>query len=126
MTTYDFGFGYVPAHRHLNGGGWVADTASVAETAYVGPNALVSGNAYLYLGRGITPGISSGDLWVNGDGSHTLRLGCWYGTTQELRELVASNSWPSGGDVIYRDRWSPSLLAVADLCDAQLSAWGAS
>lgn len=40
-TTFDFGDGPVPAQRHPNGGGWVADTANVAETAYVGPNACV-------------------------------------------------------------------------------------
>lgn len=37
-TTFDFedGNGPVPAHQHSNGGGWVADTATVADTAYVG------------------------------------------------------------------------------------------
>jgi len=45
MTTFDFGAGPVPAHQHPNGGGWVADTASVSETAYIGPAARVSGNA---------------------------------------------------------------------------------
>lgn len=40
-TTFDFGFGPVPAHQHPNGGGWVADTATVDSTAYVGPNAMV-------------------------------------------------------------------------------------
>lgn len=48
MTEYfDFedGNGLVPAHRHSNGGGWVADTAYVAPTAYVGPNARVYHNA---------------------------------------------------------------------------------
>jgi len=30
--TSDFGSGPVPAHQHKNGGGWVADTAFVAET----------------------------------------------------------------------------------------------
>ena len=54
MTTFDFGTGPVPAHKHPNGGGWVADTATVSETAYVGPdarvygNAVVSGNARVY------------------------------------------------------------------------------
>ena len=35
---FDFrdGNGLVPAHKHPNGGGWVADTARVAETAYLG------------------------------------------------------------------------------------------
>ena len=46
-TTYDFqdGNGPVPAHQHPNGGGWVADTATVEETAYVGLNAQVYGSA---------------------------------------------------------------------------------
>ena len=33
MTTFDFGKGPVPAHQHPNGGGWVADTATVFENA---------------------------------------------------------------------------------------------
>lgn len=33
------------AHQHPNGGGWVADTASVAKTAFVGRNAYVGGTA---------------------------------------------------------------------------------
>ena len=41
-TMFDFGFGEVPAHQHVNGGGWVADTAYVDGTAYVGPNAEVA------------------------------------------------------------------------------------
>lgn len=41
MTTYDFGNGLVPAHKHVNGGGWVADTANVSDTAFIGEEALV-------------------------------------------------------------------------------------
>lgn len=48
MTTFDFGNGPVPAHRHPNGGGWVADTAYVDDTAYVGSNAQVFDNAAVY------------------------------------------------------------------------------
>ncbi len=44
-TTHDFGAGAVPAHRHKNGGGWVADTAFVDETACVESDARVYGNA---------------------------------------------------------------------------------
>lgn len=46
-TTFDFqdDNGPVPVHQHANGGGWVADTARVAETSYVGPNAQVYGSA---------------------------------------------------------------------------------
>ena len=45
--THDFndGLGSVPAHQHSNGGGWVADSATVANTAYVGPAAVVTGKA---------------------------------------------------------------------------------
>ena len=44
-TTFDFGQGPVPAHKHPNGGGWVADTAEVEDTAFVGKDAHVFGNA---------------------------------------------------------------------------------
>ncbi len=46
--TFDFGNGPVPAHKHKNGGGWVADTAHVDETVFVGPNAKVYGFAKVY------------------------------------------------------------------------------
>ncbi len=42
---YDFGLGPVPAHPHPKGGGWVANTASVDETCFVGPYAQVYGKA---------------------------------------------------------------------------------
>ena len=43
METFDFkdGNGPVRAHKHVNGGGWVANTANVSETAFVGPNARI-------------------------------------------------------------------------------------
>ena len=41
--TFDFGQGLVPAHKHKNGGGWVADSAHVDDTAYIGHNAQVYG-----------------------------------------------------------------------------------
>ena len=43
-------------HRHPNGGGWVQDTASVDETAHIGPDAQVYGNARV-----------SETAWVSGD-----------------------------------------------------------
>lgn len=39
------GGGRVPARRHPKGGGWVALTAKVDDTVYVGRNAMVFGNA---------------------------------------------------------------------------------
>ena len=50
MTTFDFDDDNcpVPAHQHGRGGGWVADTAKVADTAYIGPDAKVFGYAQVY------------------------------------------------------------------------------
>jgi hypothetical protein len=46
---FDFGEGPVPSHRHVNPngslGGWVADTATVSATVFIGENAQVSEEA---------------------------------------------------------------------------------
>ncbi len=42
---FNFGNGFVLAHKHENGGGWVADTARVHPTAYICPESQVFGNA---------------------------------------------------------------------------------
>ncbi len=44
-------------HQHKNGGGWVANTAAVDETAFIGGNALVFGDAWVSGdAREATPG----------------------------------------------------------------------
>ncbi len=48
MHDFGDGKGPVPAHRHPNGGGWIADSAFVDETAFVGRDARVYGNARVY------------------------------------------------------------------------------
>jgi hypothetical protein len=50
MTDFDFGEGPVPAHQHPNGLGWVADTATVEVSAFVGSDAQVYGNAHAWVG----------------------------------------------------------------------------
>ena len=87
-STFDFqdGNGPVPAHRHTNGCGWVADTAYVSESAYIGPDArvydsarvhgnavvcddaVVHGNAVV-CGDAVVHGnaVVYGDAWVSGD-----------------------------------------------------------
>ena len=51
-TTFDFGNGPVPAHQHTNPdgsiGGWVANSATVSDTAYIGEDAEVFGNAWVF------------------------------------------------------------------------------
>ena len=46
MTTFNFGNWPVPAHQHKNGGGWVANTAKVADHVYVGPDARIAGGTF--------------------------------------------------------------------------------
>ena len=52
MPTFDFGFGPVPAHRHINPsgsiGGWVANSAYVSPTVFVGETAKIFGEARVY------------------------------------------------------------------------------
>jgi UDP-3-O-[3-hydroxymyristoyl] glucosamine N-acyltransferase len=47
IMNVDFGDGQelVPAHQHIKGGGWVAETAFVGSECYIGPHAVVYGNA---------------------------------------------------------------------------------
>ena len=73
MSTFDFGFGPVPAHQHTNGGGWVADTARVEDSAYIGPSAQVTGNARV-----------SGNAQVSGDAQVSGNA------------RVSDNAWVSG------------------------------
>jgi hypothetical protein len=61
-TSFDFGNGPVPAHRHGNGGGWVADSACVTDTAFIGVNARVYDDARVSGDARVTA-----DAWVFGD-----------------------------------------------------------
>ena len=74
--THDFGDGNgpVPSHIHTKGGGWVADTANVHNSAYIGEDALVYGNALVYgdalvHDNALVYGNARvyGDAWVSGD-----------------------------------------------------------
>lgn len=74
-------------------------------------------------------GVSGGALQVTGLHPHQalmiptahgwrLRVGCWQGTTQDLRNLIAKDhGWPDarGSQVTAR---RPLLNALADMCDA--------
>jgi len=93
---YDFGDGPVPAHKHKNGGGWVADTASVDESvwvygsaqvygsAWVRDNAQVSGDARVY-GVGRSDGYTFCAV-PDKDGVVRVIAGCRYYTFEEARE----------------------------------------
>ena len=68
-TTFDFGNGSVPAHRHQNPdgtlGGWVADSATVATTAWVGEDARVDVRARVGDWARVGEGAQVGEgAWV--------------------------------------------------------------
>ena len=56
LFDFEDGNGPVPAHHHVNGGGWVADTARVSGNAWVYGDAQVYGDARVF-----------GDARVSGD-----------------------------------------------------------
>ena len=96
-TTFDFGSGPVPAHRHPNGGGWVADTARVDDSAYIGPAAQVFGNAQVsggaklakssdYLLIGPIGSRAAFMTWTRSD--NCIATGCFRGTIKEFLAAV--------------------------------------
>ena len=95
-TTYDFGNGPVSAHRHPNGGGWVADTATVAATAFVGPDAQIFGNAKVF-----------DDAQVFGDAKI-------YGNAQVFGDAMVSGDARIYGDV--RVTGDAHIFGDAEVC----------
>ena len=64
-----------PAHQHSNGGGWVADTATASEDAYIGPRAEATG--------GTTRGgaLRGGTSWGGEHQGGTIEGGVIWGGT---------------------------------------------
>lgn len=63
-------------------------------------------------------GLPSGQLIFipTPDGWH-LTIGCWTGTTDTLREMIAGDNWPEAMDEEIAER-RPMLIGAADMCDA--------
>lgn len=144
-STHDFGSGPVPAHQHPNGGGWVADTATVPLTAYIGPSARVygaarvSGTAWVYGDAQVFGaaqvygnrhvlalpqlGNESGTLWRTETG-HQLQAGCKLTTIAEAREALRTpkNVWPDVDDAT-RLRFVQQWLAGLVLCQLRADEW---
>ena len=89
-TTFDFedGNGPVPAARHKNPngseGGWVAATAKVDPTAFVGSNARVYDTAWVSGNARV-----SGKAWVSGN--------AWVSDNAH----VSGKAWVSGNAHVY-------------------------
>ncbi len=75
-------------HVHPNGGGWVADSATVADSVYVGPNAMVLGSANL-----------SGNVRVED------RAVVANSVTATENVVISGHAIVDGGGMIYDDGW---------------------
>ena len=51
----------------------------------------------------------------------TLTVGCWTGTVQGLRDLIAGTDWPEADTDKERDRRRPGLTLLAAMCDDHIS-----
>ena len=145
-----FGNGRVSGNGRVFGNSRVSGDALVYGNARVSGHALVYGNSRVYgvalvYGNARVYGdadvsrrdhvltISSASsegtpatLVRTADGGHHLSVGCWDGTTADLRALADQDKWPSGANPSRRERFRPVLVAVADMCDAHMRAyeWG--
>ena len=111
-TTYDFldGAGPVPAHRHSNGGGWVADSAQAAASAFVGPfakvfgNVLIAADALIYRGARVYGlAIVGGNAEV-GDNARVYGNAIVYDDAQVYDNArVYGNAQVFGNALVYND-----------------------
>ena len=124
-----FGDAEVSGDAWVSGNAWVFGDARVSGNAWVSGNARVSGDAEVFdLDSTLTAGpLSSqghyGTLTRQSEGQHQIVIGCWSGTTDDLRKLATSANWPSSADDTTRAKYAPRLLAFAALCDAQIALW---
>ena len=132
------GDAWVYGNALMCGNAWASGYVEVRGDALVAGNALLFGNADVYGDADVSRRdhvltISSASsegthatLFRTADGGHHLNDGCWDGTTADLRTLADQDKWPSNCDEQTRERFRPVLVAVADLCDAHMSAyeWG--
>ena len=124
-----FGNARVSGNAWVSGDAEVSGNARVFRNAQVFGNARVSGNAWVSdLDSTLTAGpLSSqghyGTLTRQPEGQHQIAIGCWSGTTDDLRKLATSANWPSSADDTTRAKYAPRLLAFAALCDAQIALW---
>ena len=117
METHDFGYGPISAHKHPNGGGWVADDCSVSSDSFIAEDSRVTGGSRVDRGSVVTGGsVVDGRSVVDGGsvvtattdvlalgpiGSRQAVLtvlfnqpgvrivaGCWIGTLDEFEARV--------------------------------------
>jgi hypothetical protein len=106
-------------HQHSNGGGWVADTAIVDKTAYVGPNAQVYGNAWVsgdarvYGYARVSGGARvSGYAWVYGNAQVSGNARVSGGAQVYGNAQMYGNAWVSGDAQVFDGLWVTPPLYI--------------
>ncbi len=84
-------------HIHSNGGGWVADSASVADSVYVGPDAMVLGGAKL-----------SGNVRVE---DHAVVANS---VTARDNVTISGHAVVDGGGWVYDNGWKQGSVVLSD------------
>ena len=122
---------HVFENARVFGGARVFDKARVHGDAQVSGIAEVYGRAQVYGDARVA--VSSHSLNISGMPSGTVNLfrtetgyrfviGCWAGTTDELREMIAGEDWPEADEEERKVR-RPQLAALADMIDGIVAAW---
>ncbi|UYQ95953.1 DUF6055 domain-containing protein [Chitinophaga horti] len=98
-----------PGSAHPNGGGWVASTATVAASVYVGPKAVVVGTSNLtgsvtVNGTARLQNVTAGNS-VSFTGNCNVYGGNYSGTAQVTDAAVLFNSTVSGNAIIKENGW---------------------
>ncbi|MBP7792883.1 MAG: hypothetical protein KA120_07470, partial [Candidatus Goldbacteria bacterium] len=97
-------------HAHSNGGGWVANTASVASSVYVGPKAVILGSSNISGNVRI-----DGTVWVENatvrdnviiDGNARIRGGTYSNDARIIENAICYSCTVSGGATLKGDMFS--------------------
>ncbi len=99
-------------HQHKNGGGWVQNTAAVDDSAYVGPRAIISGDARVYGSAWVSRGrYLSSPLYIQGssypvthNGGEWVYIGCELHTISEWRGKI-------GRDLAAGEEFTPAQIS---------------
>ena len=86
---------------------------------YVGADTIVDARRAELLVSEVSSQRHPGRL----DRAGLIKIGCWAGSVEDLRALAIADEWPSDANAATRAKFSPRLLAFADLCEQQLAAW---
>ena len=104
-------------------GGWIEDTKNLSGDAWVFGDARVFGDAdYMHLTTYTSQKLLT-TLFKEKNGKHTIRMGCWAGTVDELEALFKRDEWvETSGDDAHEAR--QEMLALCQMFRARIARWG--